>query len=293
METFYFSKPFTFEGLNIIPVHVRIEKLRHQIPAHQHSQIGYEFHYTESGHGSVIIDGKAYEIEKGTFYVTGPGVVHAQFSSEEDPIIEYCIYLECKQKGISKMNPLKLFVDTTFWFGKDWEHIYYIMLQLIQENRNPGIDTELVSEVLLKQFIIMVTRTYRNNSNQKSAPHSHMNTRVSLIPLIDDMFCYQYQDLRLSGLADLLNLSVRQTQRLIKENFGKTFSQKLTEARMAAAEQMLLNSDLSITEISERLGYASIEYFSGVFRRLKHCSPSKFRTDAKNRALDDGSAPTD
>ena len=293
METFYFSKPFTFEGLNIIPVHVRIEKLRYQIPAHQHSQIGYEFHYTESGHGSVIIDGKAYEIEKGTFYVTGPGVVHAQFSSEEDPIIEYCIYLECKQKGISKKNPLKLFADTTFWFGKDWEHIYYIMLQLIQENRNPGIDTELISEVLLKQFIIMVTRTYRNNSNQKSASHSHMNTRVSLIPLIDDMFCYQYQDLTLSGLADLLNLSVRQTQRLIKENFGKTFSQKLTEARMAAAEQMLLNSDLSITEISERLGYASIEYFSGVFRRLKHCSPSKFRTDAKNRTPDDGSAPTD
>lgn len=260
---------------------MRIEKLRYQIPAHRHSQIGYEFHYTESGRGSVIIDGRTYAIEKGTFYVTGPGVVHAQFSSEENPIIEYCIYLECKQKGLSKKNPLKLFVDTTFWFGKDWEHLYYIMLQLIQENRNPGVDTELISEVLLKQFIIMATRLYRNNSNQKSASLSRMNTRVSLIPMIDDVFCYQFQDLTLSKLADMLNLSARQTQRLIKENFGKTFSQKLTEARMAAAEQMLLNSNLSITEISERLGYASIEYFSGVFRRLKHCSPSQFRSDGK------------
>ena len=57
------------------------------------------------------------------------------------------------------------------------------------------------------------------------------------MPIIEDAFFYRYQTLTLTELAGLLNLSVRQTQRLLVSNFGKTFSQKLTDARMAAACQ--------------------------------------------------------
>ena len=78
-------------------------------------------------------------------------------------------------------------------------------------------------------------------------------------------------------LAGLLNLSVRQTQRLLLSHFCKTFSQKITEARMAAASQFLNNTRLSITEIAEQLGFSSIEHFSSAFHRYMGCSPSAYR----------------
>ena len=74
-----------------------------------------------------------------------------------------------------------------------------------------------------------------------------------------------------------MNLSERQTQRLLQQNFGKTFSQKLTDARMAAAAQLLEGTDLSVTQIAERSGYSSIEHFSTAFRRRMGCSPREYR----------------
>ena len=83
--------------------------------------------------------------------------------------------------------------------------------------------------------------------------------------------------LTLEELAAILHLSVRQTQRLLQRNFGKTFSQKLNEARIAAAAQLLLNTGLSVTEIGERTGFSSIEHFSSSFRRFTGVSPTQYR----------------
>ena len=46
---------------------------------------------------------------------------------------------------------------------------------------------------------------------------------------------------------------------------------------MASAAQLLTGSELSVTEISEHLGYSSIEHFSSAFRRIMGCSPRKYR----------------
>jgi AraC-like DNA-binding protein len=97
------------------------------------------------------------------------------------------------------------------------------------------------------------------------------------MPVVEDAFFYRYRTLTLEELAAVLHLSVRQTQRLLQRNFGKTFSQKLNEARIAAAAQFLLNTGLSVTEIGERTGFSSIEHFSSSFRRFTGFSPTQYR----------------
>lgn len=266
------------EEARITPILVRIERLKPAISAHRHSKEGYEFHYTESGSGRAIVDDQVLEIKKGMLYVTGPGIVHEQYSNENDPIIEYCLYLECSRIQTGSPGVVRLFLDTHYWMGEDQEHVYNLLRRLIEENRNHDIDTELMSEALIRQIIILITRMYRHGiSNHRSTQTFFKNMSISYMPMIDDAFCYQYQNLTLSSLANMLDLSVRQTQRLLKKNYGKTFTQKLTEARTAAATSMLSNTNMSITEISERLGYSSIEYFSNVFRRVMGMSPRDYR----------------
>ena len=99
------------------------------------------------------------------------------------------------------------------------------------------------------------------------------------MPVVEDAFFYRYRTLTLEELAGILHLSVRQTQRLLRRSFGKTFSQKLNEARIAAAAQLLQDTGLSVTEIGERTGFSSIEHFSSSFRRFTGVSPTRYRRD--------------
>ena len=277
METYEFSNVFELGGLQVSPVHVRIEELRPIIAAHTHSNTSYEIHYARQGRGTVTIDGVSRPVEADTLYITGPGVVHSQVSEPASPIVEYCLYLNCRRIS-GRNDPFALFAETTFWMGRDEGRLLPLLEQLIAENRNPQPGGAEMSETLLKQIIILLTRMYRQDAGMKPQPSSApLLTRAGLMPIIEDAFFYRYRTLTLSDLSRLLNLSTRQTQRLLQQNFGKTFSQKLTEARMAAASQYLLNTALSVTEISERTGFSSIEHFSAAFRRYNGVSPRAFR----------------
>lgn len=294
METYYFSRPFAIGGMNVTPTYVRVEQLQPTIPAHQHSRSSYEFHYCKSGSGKLIVGDESWSVDAGTLYVTGPGVIHAQLGAESDPIIEYCLFLDCKRLEPAASSCLNLFLQTRFWIGRDGGAICGILEQLLDENRSPGIDAVEITETLLRQFIVRMTRLYRESILASKVSHdSNLSASASYIPMIDDVFCYQCKSLTLSQLSAMLNLSVRQTQRLLRKHFDKTFSQKLTEARMAAAAQLLRNTSASVTEISERLGFSSIEYFSSVFRKFMDCSPREYRRRSGGRADAETEAPLD
>ena len=284
METYELSETFQIGSLLIIPVHVRVERLPPVIAAHAHSNTSYEIHYAASGRGTVRVDGRTYPVEPDTLYITGPRVAHAQFSALDDPVTEHCLYLYCERAARSAGDPFDLFVDTAFWMGRDEGRAAPLLARLIQENRERRPGYREMTETLLRQLIVTLARMYRQGEPPPPlALATPPLTRASLMPIIEDAFFYRYQALTLNALARLLNLSVRQTQRLLQQNFGKTFSQKLTEARMAAATQFLTGTELSVTDISERLGFSSIEHFSAAFRRFTGVSPRQFRRGQRGR----------
>ena len=45
---------------------------------------------------------------------------------------------------------------------------------------------------------------------------------------------------------------------------------------------MLLDSDITVAELSQKLGYASPTYFGIVFRKYEGVSPSEFRKNRGN-----------
>ena len=278
METYEFSFGFELGCLHVAPVHVRIERLPAVIAAHRHSNVSYEIHYTRSGTGDVTIDGKTRGVGPDTLYVTGPGIEHAQRSDPRSPIVEYCLYLNCELSPRATEDPFFRFANTHFWMGVDGGRVYPLLEKLIEEGRAPRPGAREMAEALLRQIIVLLMRMYRQDASP--APirmRAPALTRAGLMPIIEDAFFYRHRTLTLSDLAGLLNLSQRQTQRLLKESFGKTFSQKLTDARMAAASQLLSGTDLSVTEIAERSGYSSIEHFSAAFHRQMGCSPRAYR----------------
>ncbi len=64
---------------------------------------------------------------------------------------------------------------------------------------------------------------------------------------------------------------------LFRKETGKTFTDFLTEKRISYACSLLEQNPGSIAEVAEKSGFSEYYYFSRVFRKVMHCTPSEYR----------------
>ncbi|PRR74551.1 response regulator [Moorella stamsii] len=85
------------------------------------------------------------------------------------------------------------------------------------------------------------------------------------------------QDLTLEEVAQQVYLSPCYFSRLFKQVKGQNFIDYLTRVRLRAAKELLLNTNLPVAAIAERVGYHDARYFSQVFKKQEGYTPSVFR----------------
>ena len=85
------------------------------------------------------------------------------------------------------------------------------------------------------------------------------------------------QDLQLEDLARYLCLSPRQTSRLVKNLFNRSFRDVKNERYMEEAKRLMTDSDYSLKDIAEMLGYGSYNGFYKAFRLYAGISPEEYR----------------
>lgn len=90
-------------------------------------------------------------------------------------------------------------------------------------------------------------------------------------------------DITLQQIADKLEMSASQISRIFKEESKLTFSEYVIQYRMKKACEWLLNTDMSIKEISDRLRYTNVQNFSRTFKQIIGVPPGEFRKQSKNR----------
>ena len=86
-------------------------------------------------------------------------------------------------------------------------------------------------------------------------------------------------ELKMSKVARHYNLSPGYFSTIFRKETGQTFREYLTELRINRAREILRNSNLGISEISEKCGYNDPHYFSHVFKRITSFTPSQFRKE--------------
>ena len=78
-------------------------------------------------------------------------------------------------------------------------------------------------------------------------------------------------------LMELLHLSRRHTDRVVRTLMGESLSVLLIRQRMHTAQILLRHTDKPITEIAHELGYTSYVGFYSTFRAALGCSPDEYR----------------
>ena len=90
--------------------------------------------------------------------------------------------------------------------------------------------------------------------------------------------------LSVHDIATQYGVSTRYVQRLFEES-GSTFTQYITEQRLAAAYRALrrrMPADLPISTIAYDCGFVDVSHFNRLFRQRFGCTPTDLRTAARS-----------
>ncbi len=85
------------------------------------------------------------------------------------------------------------------------------------------------------------------------------------------------EDINNDSLASHFNISKEHMMRTYKKETGDTINNYIVAKRIKEAKDLLLLSDLSMTEIAFRVGFKNSQYFSNSFKKNTGFSPKDYR----------------
>ncbi len=88
---------------------------------------------------------------------------------------------------------------------------------------------------------------------------------------------YANPELSLGSVAGYVGLNEKYFSSRFTKEEGMTFSNYLTEVRIRKARELMDQTNLKIYEVSQSVGYNSVEHFTRVFKRICKVSPGNYR----------------
>lgn len=167
-------------------------------------------------------------------------------------------------------------------FGKlrYWQYEFNSLLQQFEDSEvrqgnvyvYPLDANGMISWVLWKElWMNKLTEIIRRMGNQR-------NQESSIIYEIREYIIHNFaRNLMLQEIADRFFLSREYISRKFKQEFKENISDFIERVRIENATTMLGNPDISISEVSNLVGYQDPRYFSKIFRNLTGSTPGQYR----------------
>lgn len=262
------------------------------VPFHKHSN--YEFHFIPRGKGKVILGDVPYALHEGLFYLTGPDVVHYQEADAHESMEELCLHMD-----IVKLDNKNGTEAQDEEWGRQWEirEAEACISQLDKLPQCPVLDRHKAMECFLvaykawhenqlglfttiKQAVIQILlRSVSDYSDMplKGLPNRDMKQHrfQMAVQFIQDNY---KQPLTLGIVAERVQLSTRQLQRIFRDFTGGTFSEYIEALRLQRICSELSGTDRTIDRIALENGFMSSNYLHYVFKRKLGTTPLQYRS---------------
>lgn len=131
---------------------------------------------------------------------------------------------------------------------------------------------ETISSTLILCFYLII-RNYSDSIQMPEFAKKLDVQRYALIRYIQE----NYRDISLQSVADRFHFSPEYTSRLIKEATKMTYTQIVYRIRMEKSQELLLHTNMTISQISEEIGYDTSEHFIRQFKKYNNTTPTNYR----------------
>lgn len=126
---------------------------------------------------------------------------------------------------------------------------------------------EIISQGILTEILGLTQRELTS----EQMPSSRRQLALRVQQYIVQRYC---EPLRLSELAEHVDRSPNYVSAVFKEVLGRTPIEYMHEVRIAAAQELMLTTGMTIGEISDSLGYCDQTYFNYMYKKMIGHPPS-------------------
>lgn len=256
---------------------------RHHNLSMAHKHTFYHLVLFTEGSGTHAIDFKQFDVKPYQIYFMVPGQVHSW--SFEGKVDGYVINFSTQffQSFLLKPDYLEQF---SFFNGSINDavvnllettrpEILSLFEQLIAESeRGERLGTDMVKILLLQIFIKTGRLGYEKQGNAINAYN------YTLLKNFQKLIEQHYQNLRLpKDYAELLYITPNHLNALCKDVIGLSAGEVIRNRIILEAKRLLINLQLTISEIAVKLGFDDNSYFTKFFKKHTGLTPEDFRKD--------------
>ncbi|BBF43786.1 transcriptional regulator of rhamnose utilization, AraC family [Lachnospiraceae bacterium KM106-2] len=257
-----------------------------RFPEHCHD--GIELNYMYSGSCTQIINGKKYTIKQGQTLLLNSDTVHQiEPLSENDILLNLNIEKEYLTSNFfnrfsSESIVTRFFLDNLtegvnhndfiLFHSEKSERLHTFICEFLCEWYDPSLVSIDIISSLLTIIISELINIYKKELVHHD-DHYKNNTILVLLHYIEK----NYQTSTLQSTADFFNLNPNYMSNLLKKHTGYSYRELVLHQKINTAKILLNNSNLSITEIANQIGYNNVTFFYDKFKKEVGCLPGEYR----------------
>lgn len=236
-------------------------------------------------HYTVKVRETSYDLRPGDILIVPPGELHSLTAPPSGLRLIYMFDLAVLSR-IRGFSYLTAFLSQPTLITPEnstpiYEQEAHLLLNLMEDYMCDDNLRDLTIYSKLIHFFVCYSQHRIQSEGFISQTSRRSDRRKLLLDTMNTVFEYldeHYdENLTLEKVADVAGFSKYHFSRLFKQCSGYNFYDYLCHRRIKAAEVLLMNPDLPITEIALQSGFSSLSSFNRTFKKLKSCTPSEYR----------------
>lgn len=289
METLIFQKYRMKEVLrisNLISAHYFSNQKNYLTPDHLHED-AWEFVFCSQGHIKTYQGGEERELKNNQILFHPPRTIHhLQVDDESTTMLVLSFVctsevMKLLQNQILRVNQSqrRMLMVIIQELANAFElHDGHLELIDFHSNPNPVLGAEQMITCYLEGFLIGLLR---DATNQKEQRWDAVTLEKALeTKLATDIKEYVEKHLSeritLARIAEHVHYSRSYVTEQFQKSTGMSVAAYIFERRMECAKELLVEGRMTISQISERLGFSTVQYFSKCFKDAVGVSPSVY-----------------
>ncbi len=270
--TYLADLPITMSLINIL-----------QYPIHWHDSI--EILFVLKGVINITLDAGHYEVYPGEIEIINSDEAHSiQSNDEENRVLSFHIepsFFEKYFKGIRNV----FFYTNSSETGAQEEEKYCILRSYLSILACEAIQKQDKYEDYIEDTLVDLLYHLINNFHQLIYEKDNLKENEEQFERYDRIVRYIYNNYKdkisLQDIAKREYLSSDYLSHEIKNTMGYGFKDLLNLTRVEESIKFLLDTDKSISEISDELGFSHSRYFNKHFKKHYKCTPLQYRKKYK------------
>jgi len=143
-------------------------------------------------------------------------------------------------------------------------------------------DFEIILGLFEILYVLSISKDTTFINNEAFAPNNDDPKGDRLSKVFSYVKNNYMKNITLDGISKIANLTPPSFCRLFKKRTKKHFIEYLNEVRVSNACKLLIEADMSISEIAYECGYKTVSNFNKLFKKITGVRPNEYRKNSSS-----------